>query len=154
MTRTRLALTSAIVAALFAGLTAAASAKPVTIGAETNLRKAPGTKSEVVLLIPKGETVEVGNCDAGWCEVAWNGQNGYVIARNLGLASRSATAQRRAVRRYADEDEEIDGGPPTVYEDGPYVAGPPVYYGYYPYPYPYWYGGRGWYGGGYHHRRW
>ncbi len=83
MTLSRLAATAAIVLALGA----AASAKPATLGAATNLRKAPGTKSEVVTLIPKGATVEVGACDAGWCQVTWNGQEGYAIGRNLGVAS-------------------------------------------------------------------
>lgn len=148
MARMRLAATAAMLAAL----TAAAAAKPVTIGAETNLRKAPGTKSDVVMLIPKGQTVEVGDCDAGWCKVTWNGQDGYAIARNLGPAAPRA-AQRRVVRRYA-EDEYEDGGPPVVYEGAP-PYGPPAYYGYYPYPGAYWYGGGwGWRGGWHHHRRW
>ncbi|MGI8527596.1 MAG: SH3 domain-containing protein [Pseudolabrys sp.] len=157
----RFAVLTILAAATFGGLTAVANAKPVTIGGETNLRKSPGTKSEVVVLIPKGETVELGACDAGWCEVTWNGQSGYAIARNLGQVTRSAAANpapRRVVRRYV-EDGDYDGAPPAVYEEGPevepYVAGPPVYYGYYRYPYPYWYGGYGWRGGGWHHhRRW
>ena len=151
MTLTRLAATAALLAALSATMTAAATAKPVTLGAETNLRKAPGTKSEVVALIPKGETVEVGDCDVGWCKVTWNGQDGYSIARNLGRATASAP-RRRVVRRYADDDGYEPVGPPVVYEDGP-IYGPPDYYGYY--PGPYWYGGGwGWRGGWHHHRRW
>ena len=34
-----------------------ATAKPIATTAETNLRKEPGTKSDVVTLIPKGTTV-------------------------------------------------------------------------------------------------
>jgi uncharacterized protein YraI len=151
MTLTRLAAAAAMLAAITATMTTAAAAKPVTLGAETNLRKAPGTKSEVVTLIPKGESVEVGDCDAGWCKVTWNGQDGYAIARNLGPAR---AAQRRVARRYADDGYE-PVGPPVGYEDGPYPIGPPAYYGYYPYPGAYWYGGGwGWRGGWHHHRRW
>jgi uncharacterized protein YraI len=142
MTFTRFAAAAAIVAAL----TAPAWAKPVTLTAETNLRKAPGTSSEIITLIPKGEKVETGSCDAGWCQVNWNGQDGYAIARNLGLAPPA----RRAARRYSEDYDE----PEIVYGPG-YVVGPPVYYGYYPYG-PYYGGWRGGYGwrGGWRGRRW
>ena len=87
-------------AALLAAMSAAAAAKPVTLSAETNLRKAPGTKSEAIGLMPKGAAVEVGECDAGWCKVTWDGQEGYAIARNLGMvvpgAPREASAPRPA----------------------------------------------------------
>jgi hypothetical protein len=71
--------------------------------------------------------------------------NGYVIARNLGLAS--APRPRPAPQVYDEEVEEV--GPPVY---GPRVyAGPPAYYGYRPYygygPYYGYYGGwgyRGW----------
>ena len=72
-------------AALLAAMSAAAAAKPVTLSAETNLRKAPGTKSEAIGLMPKGTEVEVGECDSGWCKVTWGAQEGYAIARNLGM---------------------------------------------------------------------
>ena len=72
-------------AALLAAMSAIAAAKPVTLSAETNLRKAPGTKSEAIGLMPKGTEVEVGECDSGWCKVTWDGQEGYAIARNLGM---------------------------------------------------------------------
>src|SRR5688500_14925711 len=87
-------------AALLAAMSAAAAAKPVTLSAETNLRKAPGTKSEAIGLMPKGAEVEVGECDSGWCKVTWDGQEGYAIARNLGMvvpgAPREAGAPRPA----------------------------------------------------------
>jgi uncharacterized protein YgiM (DUF1202 family) len=87
-------------AALLAAMSAAAAAKPVTLSAETNLRKAPGTKSEAIGLMPKGTEVEVGECDSGWCKVTWDGQEGYAIARNLGMvvpgAPREASAPRPA----------------------------------------------------------
>ena len=143
-----------IAAGTAVALTTAASARPVTLGAETNLRQAPGTNSAVVTLMPKGETVEVGECEAGWCKVTFNGQDGYAISRNLSVAS---AAPRRVARRYAN-DGYVPVDPSTVYEDdAPVVYGPPPgYYGYYPYPGPgpYWYGGYGWRGGWHYHRRW
>jgi uncharacterized protein YraI len=132
-------------AAIFTLASAAcATAKPVTITADTNLRKSPGTDSAVLTLIPKGTTVEVGKCDNGWCQTSLNGQDGYAIAQNLGMAT-----ARRAARgpMVADEEEVDEDGPPVVY--GPprrYVVGPPVYYGYGPF-----FGG---YYGGWGYRGW
>jgi uncharacterized protein YraI len=137
-------------AAIFTLLsTVAATAKPITTTGDTNLRKSPGTSSEVLTLIPKGTSVEVGNCTNGWCQVSLNGQDGYVIAQNLGMAA------RRASRRPADVEEEADEeiGPPVYGPGRAYVVGPPAYYGYGPYYYDYgpyygFYGGwgysRGW----------
>jgi hypothetical protein len=61
--------------------------KPTATTGETNLRRAPGTDSEILTLISKGTTVAVGDCRNGWCRVSWNGQDGYAIARNLGTAA-------------------------------------------------------------------
>jgi uncharacterized protein YraI len=130
-------------AAVFALLpVAGAIAKPVTTSADTNLRKSPGTSSEVLTLIPKGTSVEVGKCTNGWCQTSLNGQDGYAIAQNLGMAP------RRAPREPVVEEEVEEVGPPIY---GPrYVVGPPVYYGYGPY-YGF-YGGGGYRGWGW--RRW
>jgi len=63
------------------------AAKPIGTTTETNLRKAPGTDSEILALLPKETTVEVGDCHNGWCRVSWNGQDGYAFERNLGIAA-------------------------------------------------------------------
>ncbi len=91
-------------AALLAAMSAAASAKPVTLSAETNLRKAPGTKSEAIGLMPKGTEVEVGQCDSGWCKVTWDGQEGYAIARNLGMIVPGAPREAFAPRQQQPAD--------------------------------------------------
>src|SRR5215472_13443944 len=83
-----LARLAASVAILTALATSLAAAKPATVVADVNLRKGPGTDSEIVTLIPKGTTVEVGTCTNGWCMVTFNGMDGYSIAPNLGLAPR------------------------------------------------------------------
>jgi uncharacterized protein YraI len=114
-------------------LTGAATAKPIATSAETNLRKGPGTDTEVLTLIPKGTTVEVGKCTNGWCEASLDGKDGFVIARNVGLGPRPAPRH----------------GPPQVYEEE-VVEAPPVYYR--PYrPYPYFYRA---YPYGYYYRPW
>jgi Bacterial SH3 domain len=132
-------------AAVFTALSiVSATAKPTATTAETNLRKEPGTKSEVVTLIPKGTSVELGQCSNGWCKASLNGQDGYVIARNVGMAPSRRPPPRGA--QVYDEEVEDDGAPP------PRPYGPPVYYGYYGYG-PYYGYGWGWahYGWG---RRW
>jgi uncharacterized protein YraI len=131
----RIAATAAIVTLLSA---IGATAKPIATTAETNLRKSPGTDSPVLTIIPKGATVEVGKCSNGWCETSTDGRDGFVIARNLGLAS--ARRARPAPQVYDEEVE--DAGPP--------VYGPAVYYGYRPYGYVPFYG----YYGGWGYRGW
>src|SRR3984957_17386600 len=140
----RLAVSAAIFAIFGADL---AAAKPTTVVAEVNLRKGPGTDSEIITLIPKGTMVEVGTCTNGWCQVSWNGQDGYSIATNLGLGGPPP------VRRRAVADEYDYPPPPGTYGPPPgYVVGPPVYYGGPVYSGPY-YGGPG-YGGPYYGPGW
>ena len=121
---------------------AGALAKPITTTADTNLRKSAGTDSEVLTLIPRGTSIELGKCSNGWCQATFEGKDGYVIARNVGMAPRPQPPGPPP----ADEEIVEDAGPP-VYYSRPYVVGPPVYYGYG----PYW---RGYYGGWGWGRRW
>jgi uncharacterized protein YraI len=122
-------------AAIFTLLSAVgATAKPIATTAETNLRKSPGTDSPVLTIIPKGTTVEVGKCSKGWCETSTDGRDGFVIAKNLGMAP---ARRARFVPQVYDGVEDV----------GPPVYGPAVYYGYRPYGYvPFYgyYGGWGW----------
>ena len=120
-----------------------AMAKPVTLAADTNLRKSPGLDSEVLTLLPKGITVEVGKCTKGWCETSSNGKDGFAFAQNLGMAAR-----RPPPRGPAGDEEIVEEEGPPVYGPGAYVVGPPAYYrpygyGYGPY-YGYGWGYRGW----------
>jgi uncharacterized protein YgiM (DUF1202 family) len=86
---------TALAAVTLIAFTAAASAKPVTLSSETNLRSAPGTKSDVVTAMPKGASIEVGECDAGWCKVTFDGKDGFAVERNLGpTPPHAATASR------------------------------------------------------------
>ena len=134
----------AISAAIFTLMSAVcAVAKPIATTAETNLRKSPGTDSPVLTIIPKGTTIEVGKCSNGWCETSSDGQNGYVIARNLGLA----TARRARPAPQVYDDVEVVGR--RAYGPGAYVAVPPFYYP------PYWgYGSYYGYYGGWGYRGW
>jgi uncharacterized protein YraI len=130
-------------AIMFTALSAAcATAKPIVTTGDTNLRKAPGTGSPVLTLLPKGTTVEVGKCSNGWCQASFDGQDGYVIGQNVGMA----VARRRPPRGSMVADEEVvDEGyepPPVVYGPRGYYGYGPGYYGYGPY-----YRGWGWGGG-------
>ena len=106
-----------------------ATAKPIATTVETNLRKGPGTDTEVLTLIPKGTTVEIGKCTKGWCEATLNEQSGYVIARNVGMAP------RRPQPQVYDEGVVVD----PAYGPAPGAVRPYPYYGY-----PYYWGYRGW----------
>src|SRR3984885_9140206 len=106
----RIAASAAIVTLLSA---VGATAKPIVTTGDTNLRKSPGTDSAVLTLIPKGTTVEIGKCSNGWCEASLNGQDGYVIAQNVGMAA------RRPPRGAVVADGEVDEyGPPVGYAPG------------------------------------
>jgi hypothetical protein len=110
-----------------------------------NLRQGPGTSYTVVTKIPAGASIEVSGCSGQWCQVTYQGQNGYVIATSLAPGRGPGAPPPGAVA----------GGPPPP----GYGPPPPGYYppGYYPPPYygpsPYYYG-YGPYYGGYRHRRW
>jgi hypothetical protein len=118
-----------------------AAANPVTVTADVNLRKGPGTANDIITLIPKGSMVDVGTCTYGWCQVNFNGQDGYSIATNLGMGG----PVRRPPPGYLPPPD-ADYPPPPGY-----VVGPPVYYGpayYGPCCYGGYYGGGwGWRGG-------
>ncbi len=126
-------------------------ASPAVTHANVNLRNGPGTTYTVVVLIPAGASVEVSGCDKGWCQVAYNGQNGYIIETSIAPGGPGPARRPGPPPGYAGPP----GAPPPGY------AGPPP--GYYPpppgyYPPPYYYGGPyygpywGWRGG--YYRRW
>ena len=150
MSFVRIAASAALVTVLSA---AGATAKPIATTAETNLRKSAGTDSQVLTLIPKGTTVEVGECTNGWCKASLNGQDGFVIAQNVGMAP-ARRPPPRGPRGVVEEEIDDGYGPPVRYYGAPvyYGYGPAYGYGYGPYyGYGYGYGYRGGWGWG---RRW
>ena len=80
MSSGKIAASSALLLALSA---ATAAAAPVLAVNNVNLRQGPGTTYTVILTIPGGSNVEVSGCTAGWCQVTFQGQYGYVIATSL-----------------------------------------------------------------------
>jgi hypothetical protein len=130
------------------GPAGAAAPPPAMTGTNVNLRQGPGTSYTVITLIPAGAPVNVGGCNAGWCQVSFQGQNGYIIATALGPPSGPGGPPPGGV---AGGPVYAGGGPPPGYIPPP----PPYYYGY-PYYGPYGYYRRGpyWHGGYYGYRRW
>jgi hypothetical protein len=122
-------------------------APPALVNTTVNLRQGPGTTYTVVGKIPAGSSVEVGDCSGQWCQVSWQGQNGYIIATSLGQSGG------------APPPGAVAGGPPPGYPppgyDGPVYGAPPPYYGPYYYGYGPYYGRPHYYGYGYGwHRHW
>jgi uncharacterized protein YgiM (DUF1202 family) len=119
------------------------------------LRNGPGTTYTVVTLIPAGSPVEVSGCQQGWCQVTFEGQNGYIIQTSIEAGEPGPARRPGPPPGYAGP-----GGPPPPGYAGPppgYGPPPPGYYppppGYYP---PGYYGGPyygPYYGRGYW-RRW
>lgn len=81
MRTTLLAAASALV--LSAGV---ASAAPAITQSAVNMRAGPGTQYPVVTTLPARAAVDVAGCDGSWCQVSWNGADGYVNAGYLQMA--------------------------------------------------------------------
>ncbi len=81
---------------LLAG-TAASAAVQATAMTDLNLRASPSPKAEIVNVIPGAEAVEVKACldTSQWCEVAYNGQNGW--AYGAYLSAKPADAEEPVV---------------------------------------------------------
>jgi hypothetical protein len=153
MIPTRLAMTRlAICAATLMLSAAAAVADPAYVTSTVNLRSAAGTTNEIIGKIPAGSLVDATNC-TDWCEVEWQGKNGFAIATALDRSGR-VPSPRAATRRgpppngsaVIEDDDYVPIAPPAVYG-----APVPYYYGYRPY---YGYGYRGGYGYRRGYRRW
>jgi hypothetical protein len=60
-----------------------AAAAPALAVNNVNLRQGPGTTYTVILTIPGGSNVDVAGCNGGWCQVSFQGQNGFAIATSF-----------------------------------------------------------------------
>lgn len=122
---------------------------PAVVGTNVNLRQGPGTNYTIITLIPAGAPVNVSGCNAGWCQISFAGQNGYIIATAIAPpGDGSGEPPPDAVA-----GPPSDAPPPGYYPPGYYPPPPLYYYGYGPY-YGGYYGRPYWRGGYYGHRRW
>lgn len=55
-----------------------ASGMTASVTAGVNLRAGPGTEHDRVTVIPEGAAVVIEACASGWCEVAYDGVNGFI----------------------------------------------------------------------------
>jgi Bacterial SH3 domain len=141
----------------------AGRARSAAVTASVNLRSGPGTDQEIITTIPAGSTVRVTSCSGEWCEVTWNGRDGYAIARNLSIgAPRQAGpygprsgypggyGPERQAGGYGPQPGYPGGygpAPPPGYEAPGYYGPPAVVYG------PAYYGPGVYYGPGWGWRR-
>jgi Bacterial SH3 domain len=105
-----------------------------------NLRNGPGTTFTVVTLIPAGSSVEVSGCEKDWCQVVFDGQNGYIIESSIAPGSPGPASPPGPPRGYAGPPGPPPPGyapPPGYYPPPPGYYPPPYYYGYGPYYGPY-----------------
>jgi hypothetical protein len=141
MTFPRLLCAAAIVLVSVAG----AAAKPGVATSNVNLRADPNTASDVLVKIPAGARVEIGDCNDGWCAVTYRGKSGHSIESAFDTSGRAPPRRqaRRAPRGPGyvyDDDDVVDGPAPPGYVrvPGPRVYVEPAPYGYRPYWGPYW----------------
>jgi uncharacterized protein YraI len=99
-------LMAASVLVLSAGIALAAPA--ITKSAAT-LRAGPGSQYQAVGRLPPRAAVDVAGCNSGWCEVAWNGADGFVSAGVLAMAGEPAPVAG------ADHDYSYDDTPDYLY---------------------------------------
>jgi Bacterial SH3 domain len=113
----------------------AAAGPPAVTNTTVNLRQGPGTTYTIVTKIPAGAPLDVAGCSGQWCQVTYQGQNGYVIATSLGGGGPGGPPPPPGAAVAAYPPGYV---PPPVYVVPPPYYGP--YYGYGPYY-------RGYYGG-------
>jgi len=172
---TRLAALAAAMIMLSVDYVAAA---PALATSNVNLRNGPATTYTIITTIPGGSNLEVNSCNAGWCQVTYQGQNGYVIATSVDQGGGVPPGAGPAPGPIGPPGPPPPGAlpppgvppPPGIASDLPIpvapgapppgyagpppvvVVPPPYYYGYGRYYYGYgpYYGWRG----GYWHRHW
>ena len=79
----------ALAAGLLLTSAGVAAAAPALVTGDLNLRRGPGTNFGVITVLPGGSTVNVLNCDGGWCRVAWPGAAGFASSGYLDIGRRA-----------------------------------------------------------------
>jgi uncharacterized protein YraI len=70
----------------------AVSAREGKTTSELALRAGPAPKTELLLSIPAGSSVDVGPCARGWCKVTWTSYSGYASQGSLAVERVAAAA--------------------------------------------------------------
>ncbi len=80
-------------AAVIAVSSGAASARDVQLESNLNLRDGPSLQRRVMVVMPAGATISVGECRGEWCKVRFRGHQGYASAPLLTGDGAYAAAQ-------------------------------------------------------------
>jgi uncharacterized protein YraI len=75
----------ALVASLLLTWPAVAAAVPAQVETDLNVRLGPGTDYDVVDVMPVGMVVDVVACYSGWCEISWEGYDGFASRAYLDI---------------------------------------------------------------------
>jgi uncharacterized protein YraI len=89
----RVAILALLAASLCVGLTACSDPGVVTV--RVQLHQAPSNDSQVLASIPRGSAVKVRNCTNGWCNVSWNGHDGYIVTKDIRLGVAAASIPQK-----------------------------------------------------------
>ena len=95
--------------ALLVASGAAASARNAVIDSNLNLRAGPGPMHRVLVMMPAGTTVKVGECGPEWCQIEYRGQRGYassglIKGGDAAYAAAPVTAAAPASTKYDPDD--------------------------------------------------
>lgn len=93
---------------------ATASARVAQIDNKLNLRQGPGAEHRVIVVMPAGAKVTVGECRGEWCAVNYRGQRGFASSALLGggdgayaAAPTSVPAQQPSTRYDAADEVRV-----------------------------------------------
>ena len=71
-----------------------------------NLRSGPIVNSMVLTQIPKGTTIDLGNCQSEWCNVSVSGYDGY-IAKRYTMPESDYRSNNKRVEEEAQPTEQV-----------------------------------------------
>lgn len=77
-------IVAASVLAMWPGL---AAAVPAQVETDLNVRLGPATDYGIVDVLPAGVVVDVLACYSGWCEIRWEGVNGFASLAYLNISN-------------------------------------------------------------------
>jgi uncharacterized protein YraI len=86
--------------------TGSALAAPGVATGAVNIREDAGTQFDIIGSLKKGEFVDIIECDAGWCEISDDGEEGYVAASHLALVD--SDDEDEDDEDYGDDYDDVD----------------------------------------------
>jgi uncharacterized protein YraI len=81
----RASIKGVFAASLLAIWPGVAAAVPAQVQTDLNVRFGPGTDYGVVDVLPGGVTIDVLACYSGWCEISWEGFDGFASGAYLDI---------------------------------------------------------------------